>query len=270
VPRPGIVPASGDVTPVTRVGTAGWANPGDQRDERKPGLTHLQHYAERFNCTEINSSFYRLHRRATYERWAQSTPSDFSFAVKMPKALSHDTALRCLPGDLDEFLESVQGLGSKLAVLLLQLPPRSEFQPRIARRFFALLTKRTPVPVVCEPRHPSWSAAGAQRLFGEFDISWVFADPVRVSHAWRCTGRILYHRLHGAPHIYWSSYSAGYLRDLAAELTQERGCVRQVWSIFDNTAAGAAWLNAQSLNDYLRAGGVRGAATQNAHRSGHS
>jgi uncharacterized protein YecE (DUF72 family) len=33
---------------------------------------------------EINSSFYRSHRPATYARWAASVPDDFRFAVKMP------------------------------------------------------------------------------------------------------------------------------------------------------------------------------------------
>jgi uncharacterized protein YecE (DUF72 family) len=234
-----------------RVGTAGWANPSHQQAIREAGLSHLQHYAQRFNCVEINSSFYRLHRRATYERWARDTESDFRFAVKVPKAISHDAALRCPPEELDEFLESVQGLGAKLAVLLLQLPPQSEFQLGVARRFFGQLRDRIEVSVVCEPRHPSWAATSAARLLREFKISWVSADPERVSRAPGRDEGFRYYRLHGSPRLYWSSYADAELRSLANQMTQEQRRIPQLWCIFDNTAAGAAWLNAQSLNALL-------------------
>jgi uncharacterized protein YecE (DUF72 family) len=233
------------------VGTAGWTNPSHQKANRQAGATHLQHYATCFNCAEINSSFYRTHRRATYEHWADSTPPNFRFSVKVPKAISHDAALRCQPEQIDDFLEGAHALGPKLAVLLIQLPPRAEFQPRAARRFFKLLTERTQVGVVCEPRHPSWSAATADRLLREFDISFVCADPPRVPHAWDSAGPILYHRLHGSPRTYWSGYSEQYLRGLASQLTDEHQRIDRVWCVFDNTAAGAAWSNAESLRQYL-------------------
>jgi uncharacterized protein YecE (DUF72 family) len=240
------------LVPLTfRVGTAGWANPSDQQAIREAGLSHLQHYAQRFNCVEINSSFYRLHRRATYERWARDTESDFRFAVKMPKAISHDAGLSCPPEELNEFLKSVKGLGAKLAVLLLQLPPQSEFQLGMARRFLRQLRDRIEVPVVCEPRHPSWAATSAARLLHEFNISWVCADPERVSRASGRDEGLRYYRLHGSPRLYWSSYADADLRSLANQMTQERASVSQLWCIFDNTAAGAAWLNAQSLNTLL-------------------
>ena len=234
-----------------RVGTAGWANPSDEKVNREPGLTHLQRYAQLFNSVEINSSFYRLHRRETYERWAASTGSDFRFSVKIPKAISHDAALRCSSVILDEFVEGVRGLGSKLAVLLLQLAPQAECEPRVARRFFRELKSRIEVPIVCEPRHPSWASSSVERLFREFQISWVSADPVRVLHAHAPIGDIQYYRLHGSPRVYWSSYADADLRDLSERMTSERRRVAQEWCIFDNTAAGAAWLNARLLNTYL-------------------
>jgi uncharacterized protein YecE (DUF72 family) len=37
------------------------------------------------NGVEINSSFYRPHKRATYERWATAVSADFRFSVKVPR-----------------------------------------------------------------------------------------------------------------------------------------------------------------------------------------
>lgn len=235
-----------------RVGTAGWANPGHQRALRQPELSHLQHYAACFNSVEINSAFYRLHRRETYERWAALTGRHFRFSVKMPKSLSHDAALRGSLKELDEFIASVRGLGAKLSVLLLQLPGQSEWQPRVARRFFGRLRERIEVPVVCEPRHPSWSGVSAERLFKEFDIAWVCADPVRVPHPGKVAAGIRYYRLHGSPRLYWSSYAESDLQRWAERIADEHASFPQVWCIFDNTAAGAAWENAQALNAKLR------------------
>ena len=60
---------------------------------------------------------------------------------------------------------------------------------------------------------------------------------------------MVYYRLHGSPDMYYSSYDAAYLDRLADRL---RHVGRSpVWCIFDNTARGAATLNAIELNDIL-------------------
>ena len=83
---------------------------------------------------EINSSFYRPHRTATYERWAASVPEDFRFAVKVPKAITHERRLKDASDLLDRFLSEAGGLGPKLGPLLVQLPPSLSFQAGIADR----------------------------------------------------------------------------------------------------------------------------------------
>ena len=50
-------------------------------------------YATRFSVVEINTSFYRSHRQATYGRWADAVPPEFHVSVKMPKSISNDMAL---------------------------------------------------------------------------------------------------------------------------------------------------------------------------------
>src|SRR5947209_16149244 len=106
-----------------RVGTAGWTIP-KQHAAAFPGSgSHLERYAQRLNAVEINSSFYRPHRRATYERWAASVSADFRFSVKLPRAITHDLRLTGADAALDEFLAQASGLGARFAVVLIQLPP---------------------------------------------------------------------------------------------------------------------------------------------------
>src|SRR5688500_12455434 len=106
--------------------------------------------------------------RSTYARWANTVPDDFRFAVKIPKAITHDARLVDVSAPLGRFLEEAGGLGHKLGVLLVQLPGRFEFDAAIAKGFFAQLRKQHKGDVVCEPRHPSWFAPAADALLRRY------------------------------------------------------------------------------------------------------
>src|SRR6195952_3089796 len=107
-----------------RIGTAGWSVASRYLSQVPTGGSHLERYARHLNAVEINSSFHRPHRTATYQRWAQSTPHDFRFSVKLPKAITHEAGLADCGALLDRFVEEVTGLGDKLSVLLVQLRPK--------------------------------------------------------------------------------------------------------------------------------------------------
>lgn len=152
---------------------------------------------------EINSSFYRPHRTGTYERWAASVPEEFRFAVKIPKAITHERRLKEAGDLLDRFLLEVAGLGPRLGPLLVQLPPSLAFQDSVADRFLADLRSRIAGSIVCEPRHASWFTPDVDGLLGELRVARVAADPAPVAGAgepggWRS---LSYYRLHGSPRI---------------------------------------------------------------------
>ena len=108
-----------------RVGTAGWTVPSKPAVPSKPTApgSHLFHYSRMLPCAEINSSFYRSHRAATWARWAAETPDDFRFAVKAPKTITHERKLVDAEAMLSTFFAEVRGLGEKLGPVLFQLPP---------------------------------------------------------------------------------------------------------------------------------------------------
>src|SRR5579885_2284663 len=160
-----------------RIGCAGWAIDKQNAPIFPLPGTHLERYARRFNAVEINSSFHRPHKPATYARWAAAVPEGFSFSVKAPKTITHELRLRAAERPLDEFLNEVGGLADKLGPLLFQLPPKLGFEPQMAASFFAALRTRFGGNAVLEPRHPDWFAPRAQALLKEFRIACAAADP---------------------------------------------------------------------------------------------
>ena len=241
-----------------RVGTAGWTLPRAHAARFPADGSHLQRYCGALGCAEINSSFHRSHRRSTWERWAQSTPDDFRFAVKMPKRISHEAKLVNAGALLLSFFEEIGGLQPKLGPVLVQLPPKLAFDEGVVREFLGTLRELHGGAVAFEPRHVSWFAGQADRLLREFDAARVAADPPKGSALAASPGgstTLRYRRLHGAPRTYYSEYDDSFLIALAAELKTEALAQPHVesWIIFDNTALGHAAANALRLRDLLQA-----------------
>ncbi len=234
------------------IGCAGWSVPRDAQSQFPAEGTHLERYAARLPAAEINSSFYRPHRPATYARWAASVPPAFRFSVKFPRAVTHERRLADAESLLDTFLNEVAALGPALGCLLVQLPPSLAFAEPVADSFFAALRARHAGPVVVEPRHASWFAPDAAQLLVARHIGRVAADPARVPAAAEPGGwpGTVYYRLHGSPRVYYSPYDAASLDALAARLRAHASATNASappWCIFDNTALGAATANACEL-----------------------
>ena len=205
------------------VGTAGWSIPRASAHRFAGEGTHLERYARVLGCAEINSSFHRPHTAATYAKWASSTPPDFRFAVKVPRAITHDLKLRRARLPLERFLEETGGLGNKRGPLLVQLPPSLAFDARVAARFFDLVRSRYEGFVVCEPRHETWFSVEADALLVRYTVGRVAADPAPAAGAelpggWK---GIVYFRLHGSPRKYWSRYDGGHIAGLADTLAPD-------------------------------------------------
>ena len=240
-----------------RIGTAGWTIPGVHTALTPGPGTHLERYVRVLNCVEINSSFYRPHRADTWRRWAASTPEDFRFSVKFPKAITHEAKLTIEPSLLDPFFQEIDALGKKLGPILIQLPPSLRFEDCPAAEFFKAFRERFSGPVALEPRHATWFAGAANDLLELHSISRVGADPSRQPDAianqppqpagW---AGLAYLRLHGSPRTYYSNYEPAYLAALA-EAIAGLPLAKEVWVIFDNTAHGHALANALDLQRHL-------------------
>ena len=167
------------------VGTSSWADPGFVKDWYPPGMPardRLPWYAQRFECVELNSSFYAVPERRTVERWCQVTPEGFTFDVKLHRLLSrHAAGLDSLPPDLRDgaratsrgrveltpgleaallraVLHAIEPLedAGKLGTLLLQLTPA--FSPKRSElsELEPLLAALAPHRAAIELRNRRW------------------------------------------------------------------------------------------------------------------
>jgi uncharacterized protein YecE (DUF72 family) len=234
-----------------RIGTAGWSIPRGVADRFPAEGSGIERYAARLDAAEINTSFYRPHRRATYERWAASVPADFRFSFKLPKAITHVARLRDSVPLLAQFAEEIAGLGAKRGPMLVQLPPSLTFEADVAASFFADLTRIVGGSAVCEPRHASWFGREAEAFLAEYKVARVAADPAPVPAAASPGGwqGLAYIRLHGSPRIYWSGYDAPERAEWMRRAARLATTAAEVWVIFDNTASGRAASDALAFRE---------------------
>lgn len=231
-----------------RVGCAGWSLGRNDAPSFPAEGTHLERYASVFNAAEINSSFYREHKAPTYERWAEATPDGFRFSVKMPRTVTHDKKLKGVDEEIARFAEQAGGLGDKLGWVLVQLPPKLEFDAATADDFFARLAGILPCPVACEARHASWFDSPGSALLERHGVTRVTADPPAKGVTVHVpTTDAYYVRLHGSPRIYYSSYPPEYIAQLAAAMSEHARHTGPAWCIFDNTAGQVAVPNGLDL-----------------------
>ena len=236
-----------------RIGCAGWGIPHAHASEFGATGSNLERYAATLDATEINSTFYRVHRQSTFEKWAASVPDSFRFSVKMPREITHRRRLVDCAELLTAFLAEIKAFGAKLGPVLVQLPPSLAYDQIVAHAFFDELRAQHNGPVVCEPRHATWFDAPVDHVLAAYRIARVAADPVSTP-AGRDPGgwtELVYYRLHGSPRLYYSPYDEDAIQHYETEL-RRRSHIAECWCIFDNTASGAAAANAIELQTRLR------------------
>src|SRR3954468_7109113 len=104
------------------VGTSGFSYPTWKPEfypPKTPQKEFLRAYAERLPSVELNATFYQLPSEERLRAWAEQTPPDFRFAVKMNRRATHfgDVSI------VGTFCERVRALGDRLGPILVQLPP---------------------------------------------------------------------------------------------------------------------------------------------------
>ncbi|MEA9357395.1 DUF72 domain-containing protein [Bacteriovorax sp. PP10] len=225
-------------------GTAAWSIPKIAAEHFPIEGSQLERYSLRLNAVEINSSFYKDHKAKSYKRWADSTPDNFRFSVKLHKRFTHECNLEIEEVDLMENLKDISALGEKWGVLLLQFPKSQDFDLDHMKIFYRTIRKVFKGPVALEARNLSWMSAESVSLMKQYHISKVIADPEQCPG--EVEGEIKYYRLHGSPEIYKSNYEDDNLNNLYEEMNH---ATTDVWCIFDNTTFGYATNNAVTIRD---------------------
>src|SRR5262245_37795385 len=178
------------------VGTSGYNYPewrGTFYPEKFSTDKMLAYYAERFPTVEINYTFYRVPNEKLLSGWAAGTPEHFTFTLKAPRRITHDSKLQRCEDLTHTFCRTAQTLGSKLGVLLVQLPPTFKKDVEILRAFTEILPDGT--RAAFEFRHPSWFDADVFSVLRARNLALCVADSEKLSAPVEMTADYGYFRL---------------------------------------------------------------------------
>jgi uncharacterized protein YecE (DUF72 family) len=135
----------------------------------------LSYYGQRLSAVEINNTFYRLPNESVLDSWASQVPESFRFSIKASRRITHFARLQEEARDhTDYLLYTLRVLGSKLGVVLFQMPPNMKADVERLRVFLGTLPART--PAAFEFRHESWKQPAVYDVLRERDMAWVCAD----------------------------------------------------------------------------------------------
>ena len=199
-----------------------------------PQKRELDYASRQFNALEINGTFYGMQVPQSFANWQASTPTDFVFAVKGSRYLTHMLKLTKPETPLANFFASGPlALGSKLGPILWQFPERFRFDPDRLEAFFALLPRTHSDAAALASRHDERLRAPAHlqvvtdrplrhcveirneafrdqrfiELLRRYDVALVCADTVSWPLLMDVTADFAYCRLHGSAELYKSRYS---------------------------------------------------------------
>ena len=178
------------------VGTSGYNYPewrGTFYPEKFSTDKMLAYYAERFPTVEINYTFYRMPTEKLLAGWAAGTPETFTFTLKAPRRITHDSKLQRCEDALQVFCRVAKTLGPKLAVLLFQLPPNFKKNAAVLREFVELLPDGT--RAAFEFRHESWLDAETYDTLRARNVALCVADSEKMSTPVEVTADYAYFRL---------------------------------------------------------------------------
>jgi uncharacterized protein YecE (DUF72 family) len=227
------------------IGTSGWQYDdwrGVLYPKRLPTRAWLTAYAEEFGTVEVNSAFYRLPKRETFERWRTSVPDGFVMAVKASRFLTHVKRLADPVEPVGRLMEVARGLGGALGPVLLQLPPTLRVE--VERLDACLAEFPDDVRVVVEPRHESWWTDEVREVLERRGaaLCWADRNSRPITPLWR-TADFGYLRLHHG-RTGWS-YGTTAMESWLERLRGTWSSAEDVFVYFNNDPGGAAVRNAR-------------------------
>jgi len=153
----------------------------------------LRHYASRLNSVEIDSTFYRMPTLKMLEGWNAATPESFRFTIKASQQITHRQRLK-VPSDAVEYLMStVPALGSRLGLVLFQLPPFFRCEVSKLESFLSVLPRG--VRSAFEFRHDSWFTPAVYSLLERFNVALCIHDADDHTTPMTVTANVVYVRL---------------------------------------------------------------------------
>ncbi len=235
------------------IGTSGWTYdhwknkfyPGDL-----PKSKWFIHYCKYFSSVEINATFYRWFKDQTYIKWKSQVNESFRYVLKAPRTITHRKFLINVDDDIRKFDSSASLLGDKLGLILLQLAPRTKYNPELLKN--TILLFKNPQKLAIEFRNKQWLNDEIYTILKESGVVYCNADSPRTSLIDWITSDTAYLRLHGRKNWYSYNYSDKELTEISllVKYFAEKG-IKSIYIFFNNDFEGYAPANALSIMEML-------------------
>jgi uncharacterized protein YecE (DUF72 family) len=177
--------------------------------------------------------------------WLRYSPSDFIFSAKLPRVITHDKKLGLqdnIKKDVEAFLELMRPLqlGGKLGCLLVQLPPKYDYNYENLESFFSFLDPLFRYAV--EFRNLSWMRKETWSLLKEYKIAYTNVDEPLLPSEVHLTTDFAYFRWHGRGERPWFNYlySKEELDKWVPKVEDAAERVKKVYGYFNNHFHGYA------------------------------
>jgi uncharacterized protein YecE (DUF72 family) len=194
-------PSVQSAAPRIRVGIGGWTYAPWRNNFYPDGLVQrreLEYASRQLRAIEINGTFYRAQKPATYAKWAAQTPADFVFSLKAPRYITQATRLDDGKGVRAFIQGGLAELGERLGPILWQLPPWRPFEADSLAAFMESLPARLngrPLRHVLEVRDASFLDKRYVALARSHGVATVFTDAPGSPSLADLTGAFVYARL---------------------------------------------------------------------------
>lgn len=239
------------------VGTSGLVLRETKREfpEEFKEKSRLAYYSTLFNSIEINSTYYKLHKPVTFERWSKEVADDFRFTIKLWKEVTHKKMLEYDETQLRIFFSTLEKLQGKRGCLLIQFPAsiKADNLNKVTRLLRLTNELNNSQWHLCvEFRDTGWYNEEVFRMIREANTSLVYHDmPKSAPPLGIMDSDILYLRFHGQNGDYRGSYPRTVLEKYANIISQAQQEGKEVYVYFNNTI-GEAFENARWIYERLR------------------
>jgi uncharacterized protein YecE (DUF72 family) len=244
-----------------RIGCSGWGYDdwlGSFYPEDTPKSDYLKLYSSVLDIVEVDSSFYGNPGAAKTKAWYRSTPTGFTFTMKMPQQITHKKKLKDVAESLGWFYTSAKELKEKCGPLVAQLPPSVKYDSHwTLMQDFVHRLEATKYPHAIEFRHKSWFRDDVYELLRDRNVAMVWTENQYLRSPASVTADYVYLRLVGDREI--TSFK-GIQRDKGAEmrawykeLEEAADSVKGAMVFFNNHYAG---FGPGSVNEFRRLAGL--------------
>lgn len=187
-----------------RIGVGGWTYApwrGTFYPDHLPQKGELHYAASQLTTIEINGTYYRTQKPASFRTWYDATPDGFVFALKAPRYATHRRILAEAGDSISRFLNSgVLELKEKLGPINWQFMPNKAFDHADFETFLQLLPKtldgRT-IRHAVEVRHESFRNREFVALLRDHGVAAVIAGDSDFPQIADITAPFIYARIMG-------------------------------------------------------------------------